>query len=100
MQDHRNNPTPSVLSRRDALRYLGALAGGLAAACTPVRIVLRDYPRRFETDAALTERVLRAFATAVLTEADPDAPHLVRALGDPAYPFAAYRAFFAGDLAR
>ncbi len=87
-----------LFSRRDALRHLGVLAAGLATACTPLRIVLHDYPRAFETDAALLDRVLRAFATTVIPEADPDAPHLVRAFGDPAYPFAAYRSYFASDL--
>ncbi len=92
--------SPSPLSRREALRQLGAVVAGLAAACTPLRVVLHDYPRDFETDPALLDRVLRAFATTVIPGADPDAPNLVRALGDPALPFAAYRAFFASDLSR
>lgn len=90
----------STLSRREALRQLGVVAAGLAAACTPLRVVLHDYPRDFETDAALLDRVLRAFVTTVIPEADPRAPDLVRAFGDPALPFAAYRAFFASDLSR
>lgn len=88
------------ISRRDALRHTGVLVAGLAAACTPLRIVLHDYPERYESDADLQERVLRAFATTVIPEADPGAPHLTRAFGDPAYPFAAYRAYFASDLSR
>jgi hypothetical protein len=98
----RNNQQPkkTALSRRDALRHGGVLIAGLAAACTPLRIVLHDYPRRFETDEALRERVLRAFALTVIPEADPGAPNLTRAFSDPSYPFAAYRAFFASDLSR
>jgi hypothetical protein len=99
MRDHQQ-PKKAALSRRDALRHGGVLIAGLAAACTPLRIVLHDYPRRFETDEALRERVLRAFALTVIPEADRDAPDLTRAFGDPSYPFAAYRAFFASDLSR
>ena len=93
-------PKTTALSRRDALRYGGVLLAGFAAACTPLRILLHAYPQCFESDAALLERVLRAFALTVIPEADHDAPHLTRAFGDPAYPFAAYRAFFASDLSR
>lgn len=93
-------PTESQLSRRDALRQLSVVVAGLAAACTPLRVVLHDYPRDFETDPALLDRVLRAFVTTVIPEADPGAPDLVRAFNDPALPFAAYRAFFASDLSR
>lgn len=92
--------SPIPLSRRAALRQLGVVVAGVAAACTPLRVVLHDYPRDFETDPALLDRVLRAFATTVIPEADPTAPTLVRAFSDPALPFAAYRAFFASDLSR
>lgn len=97
-----NRPSrkPTLLSRREALRHVGALAAGVAAACTPLRIVLHDYPERFESDADLQERVLLAFATTVIPEADPGAPHLTRAFADPAYPFAVYRAYFVSDLSR
>jgi len=88
------------LSRREALQRLGAVCAGLATACTPLRVVLHDYPRDFETDQALLDRVLRAFVTTVIPEADPAAPDLVRAFNDPALPFAAYRAFFVSDLSQ
>ena len=91
---------PAAMSRRDALRHFGAVVAGVAAACTPLRIVLHDYPRRFATDEELQERVLRAFALTVIPEADPDAPDLTRAFSDRAYPFAAYRAYFASDLSQ
>lgn len=89
------------MTRREALRHGGALLAGMAAAaCTPLRIVLHDYPERFVSDETLQERVLRAFATTVIPEADPSAANLTRAFSDPAYPFAPYRAYFASDLSR
>lgn len=86
------------IARRDALHRLSVLAAGLASACTPLRIVLHDYPRSFDTDAECTERVLRAFVLTVIPEADAGDPNLARAFGDLELPFAAYRGFFVSDL--
>ena len=93
---HHRSPT-RALSRRDALRSLGLIAAGVAVGCTPLRLVLHDYPSELDAPDML-DRVLRAFATAVVPVAHADEPNLVRALGDPYYPFAQYRAFFADDL--
>jgi cytochrome c biogenesis protein CcdA len=55
-----------VMSRRLALRWLGGLTLGLsAAACTPVRIVFRMYPKDFDDNPELVDAVLRGFVTAV-----------------------------------
>ena len=91
----REHPT-----RREALGQLGILVAGLAVGCTPLRIVLRDYPGDFTTDAALADRVLRAFVLTVVPGMPADDPNLARAYSDPYYPFAPYRAFFASDLCR
>ena len=97
-RDH--NRTHQTLSRRQALRHIGLLAAGLAVGCMPLRIVLKAYPEDFETDPALTDRILRAFVITVIPAAPADDPDLVRVYGDRFYPFAAYRAFFAADLCR
>jgi len=87
------------LTRRDVLRRLGVLTAGLASACTPLRIVLHDYPSAFdERDPA--ERVLRAFVLTVIPEAEVSDPNLARAFGDPDLHYAPYRGFFISDLCR
>jgi hypothetical protein len=88
------------IPRRRALHRLGLIAAGLAAACTPVRVLVSAYPQAFDDDAGLLDRVLRAFVTAVLPGAPADDPDLVRAHTDPTYPFAQYAGFFAADLSR
>jgi len=89
-----------IIPRRHALRQLGLIAAGLAAACTPMRVLVSAYPHAFDDDDGLVDRVLRAFVTAVVPGAPADDPDLVRAHTDPAYPFAPYAAFFAADLSR
>jgi hypothetical protein len=88
------------VSRRAVLRTLGFAGVGLIAGCTPLRIVLHDYPEVFDDDRELTDRVLRAFVTTVIPGTDPETPHLTRAFFDPAYPFAPRTAYFAADLCR
>src|SRR2546421_11182369 len=88
------------LPRRQALRQLGLSPAGLAAACTPLRVLVSAYPQAFDDDGGLMDRVLRAFVTAVIPGAPADDPDLVRAHTDPAYPFAQYAGFFAADLSR
>ncbi|HET9706754.1 MAG TPA: hypothetical protein VFP39_00480 [Gemmatimonadales bacterium] len=94
MPDH----IPKPIARRDALRRLGILTAGLASACTPLRIVLHDYPSAFDAGSDAVERALRAFVLTVIPEADASDPNLTRAFGDPDLRFAAYRGFFVSDL--
>ncbi len=90
-----------TITRRQALRQLSVAAAGLAlAACTPLRVLVNAYPRVYDDDEELLDRVLRAFVTTVIPGAPSDAPDLVRAYTDPAYPFAEYVGFFAADLCR
>ncbi|HKE92221.1 MAG TPA: hypothetical protein VKB45_17945 [Gemmatimonadales bacterium] len=90
-------PVQTSIARREALRRLGALTVGLASACTPVRILLHDYPSAFDGDEA-SQRVLRAFFLTVIPEADARDPNLLRAFHDPDLRFAPYRGFFVSDL--
>ncbi len=85
-----------TIPRRQALHQLGLIAAGLAAACTPVRVLVSAYPQAFDDDDELVDRVLRAFVTAVIPGAPADDPDLVRAYTDPAYPFAQYVVIAAG----
>src|SRR5712692_2323610 len=89
-----------ALTRRAALGQLALLAAGLAAACTPLRIVMSAYPQAFDDDPDLVDRVLRAFVATIIPGAAADDPNLVRVYTDPYYPFAKYVAFFAADLCR
>ncbi len=88
-----------VMSRRLALRWLGGLALGLsAAACTPVRIAFRMYPKDFDEDPELVDAVLRGFVTAVVPGMPEDAPHLTRVFYDDFYRVGKYRSYLAADL--
>jgi len=89
-----------LISRRQLLHQLGVIAAGLAAACTPLRVLVNAYPETFDDDPALLDRVLRAFAMTVIPGAPADDPDLTRAFTDADYPFAPYAAFFAADLDR
>lgn len=88
------------VSRRAVLRTMGLASVALVAGCTPLRILLHDYPKMFDDDRSLTDRILRAFVITVLPGADPRAPDLTRAFFDPAYPFAPRASYFAADLCR
>lgn len=88
------------VTRRAVLRSMGLAGMALVAGCTPLRILLHDYPQMFDDDRSLTDRILRAFVITVIPGADPRAPDLTRAFFDPAYPFAPRSAFFAADLCR
>lgn len=89
-----------AITRRAALRSLGLLALGATVGCTPLRVVLNRHPRALDEDGDLEDRVLRAFLATVIPGADTDGPDAVRVFHDPAYPFARYAKFFAGDLCR
>jgi len=89
-----------LISRRQLLHQVGVIAAGLAAACTPVRVLVNAYPEMFDDDPALVDRVLGAFATTVIPGAPADDPELTGAFTDADYPFAPFAAFFAADLDR
>lgn len=79
---------------------LGAGLGlGMATGCTPLRIVLHAYPRRFDEDGSLVDRTLAAFAETILPGTDRDPLELARPLADEQFELAAYRNYLAADLA-
>lgn len=102
MDSSQTHRPPLILSRREAMRHLAILASGLtvglSAGCTPLKIGLKAYPRRFDTDPEVRDRVLRAFATTVIPGVPADAPDLVRVLEDENYPLAEYCGYLVADL--
>ncbi len=91
-----------TITRRQALRRVGLLGAGLgvglAAGCTPLKIVFHAYPRRFDDDASLVDRTLAALAETILPGSDQDPHELARALRDERYEIAEYRNYLAADL--
>jgi hypothetical protein len=90
----------NTMTRRAALKSLGAVMGGVAAGCTPARLALQVYDHNFETDAGLTQRTLDSFVETIVPGAGGTPELRTRAFWDPAYPFAGHRAYFASDLCR
>jgi hypothetical protein len=90
----------AAISRRDALRALGALGVLALAGCAPARIVLGLYDRPAEDGPAGAERTLAAFADTVVPGLDPALPDRTRVYRDPSYPLARYRDYFVADLNR
>ena len=90
------------ISRRQALRRVGVLGAGLgvtlAAGCTPLKIVLHAYPRRFDEDPLLVDRMLAALAETILPDTGQDPNELARPLRDERYELAEYRNYLASDL--
>jgi hypothetical protein len=87
-----------AVSRRQAVRWLGLLAAGCLAGCTPVRIGAGLYPKVFQPGMGRLDGVLRAFVVTVIPGASADAPHLTRVFHDDYYGFARVAPFFAADL--
>ena len=88
------------VSRLSFLKQVSVILGLALPGCSPLRILLKDYPRKFGNDPGLRESTLRSFVTAVIPGAAIDEPDLVRIYSDPFYPFQPYCAFFASDLSR
>lgn len=90
-----------TMSRREGIRTLALLAGGLAAgACAPLRIVMHLYPEDFDRDPRRTKQVLRGFTEVVLPGVSPEGLEASQVLTDPYYPLAKYAGFLASDLCR
>ncbi|HKQ19636.1 MAG TPA: hypothetical protein VJW75_07820, partial [Candidatus Eisenbacteria bacterium] len=60
----------------------------------------RASPAPFRGQGGAADDVLAAFVRTVAPRATGSTEELARAFGDPAYPFAPYRSFFASDLCR
>lgn len=97
--------SPEGDSLRTRLRALRGNAGGLKAASlrpaailTALRMLLDIYPRRFRKDAALRDRLLKAFVLTVIPGADESCRNLTRMYYDADYPFYPYTGFLLYNL--
>ncbi len=86
------------MTRREFAARLAALGAALLSGCSAVRAVLHSYPSRYDTDAALRERVLRSFVTTVIPGAQEEDPNLARVFTDRDYPFHEHCGFFVNEL--
>jgi hypothetical protein len=86
-----------TIGRRE---LIGLLAAAGLAGCTPARILLQAYPEPFKQDDELNERILSAFADAIIPGAGEHDRNVVRVYRDEFYPFAKYHRYFASDLCR
>lgn len=96
----RSNLPGTPITRRQLLCRAGVLAAGLAAGCTPLRLAFRASPAPFRGHGGAADHALAAFVRTVAPRAAGSTEELARVFGDPAYPFASYRSFFASDLCR
>lgn len=87
-----------VMSRTEFLKEISLLLGATLAGCSPVRILLHDYPSRYDAAGRMRESILSAFVLSVVPGADTSDPNLVRVFSDDFYPFAAYCGYFTADL--
>lgn len=79
---------------------MALFSGVVIAGCSPIRILLKDYPKKFDRNAELKDTTLRAFVATVIPGARDDDPNLARIYTDDYYPFHSYCAFFVSDLSR
>lgn len=88
-----------MFSRRAFLSQLSVASAVALVGCTPMRILLKAYPKKYEVDRKLEDAFLRAFVMAVIPNAAPDEPHLIEMYKDRYYPFYRFSGFFTSDLA-
>ncbi len=88
------------VSRLSFLKQVSVILGLALSGCSPLRILFKDYPRKFDDDPGLRESTFRSFVATVIPGAAIDEPDLVRIYADPFYPFHPYCGFFASDLSR
>lgn len=94
-----DNQSASInISRLDFLKKISLSLGILMTSCTPVRILLNTHDDKYDKDAGLKNKILRAFVTAVIPGVDPEDPDMCRIFCDEYYPFHKYTGFFTSDL--
>jgi len=98
--DLQGTTSPRQVSRKEFLKQLSIASTLLFVACSPVRILLKAYPQKFDDDVELCERILRSFVTTIVPGAPIDDPNLMRIFTDDYYPFHKYCAFFVADLCK
>ena len=90
--------TNSSISRLDFIKKLSLLTGVIITGCTPVRILLKSYPDKYDYDKEMCKQILDSFVLTVIPGANPEDPDLSRIFGDDYYKFSKYCGFFKSDL--
>ena len=88
----------TTISRRHFTKGLIFSIGSILAGCTPVKIILKAYPKAFRTNRSLQEDMLRLFALTIVPGADLSDPKSTNIYFDTYYPFAEYVPFFLSDV--
>ena len=86
-------------TRREFSKMLLAGAALGIASCSPLKAVFKAYPSKFDSDAALDDRLLVAFVQTVVPGCDVNNPNLIRIYRDDILSFSKYLGFFTSDLA-
>ena len=86
------------ISRLDFINKIMLLTGVIATGCTPVRILLKSYPDKYDDDKKMCRQILNAFVLTVIPGANSDDPDLCRIFNDDYYKFKKYCGFFTSDL--
>lgn len=86
------------ISRRFFLGQIAAASATFVAGCTPVRILLKSYPKKFDKENQLVDTMLRAFVVTIIPGAPVDDENLTKIYSDTFYPFHKYCGFFVSDL--
>ncbi|GMR25392.1 MAG: hypothetical protein BMS9Abin39_0687 [Ignavibacteria bacterium] len=86
------------ISRLDFIKKLTLLTGVIITGCTPVRILLKSYPDKYDYDKEMGRQIMDAFVLTVIPGANPDDPDLSRIFNDEYYKFSKYLGFFISDL--
>lgn len=87
-----------AISRNDFLKKITFSLGVLMTSCTPVKILLNTHDDKYDEDADLKSKILKAFVTAVIPGADCSDPDNCKIFCDDYYPFHKYCGFFTSDL--
>ena len=88
----------SNINRLDFIKKLTLLTGVIVTGCTPVRILLKSYPDKYEDDDEMCKQILDSFVLTVIPGACPDDPDLSRIFTDDYYKFNKYCGFFKSHL--
>lgn len=88
-----------LIGRLDFIKKISLLTGVVIAGCSPVKILLKLYPERFD-DNDYKKKILSAFVTTIIPGADLTDPNICRIFSDHYYPFHKYCGFFVSDLCK
>lgn len=86
------------VSRLEFLKKLTLLTGAIITGCTPVRVLLKSYPDKYDYNKKMCKQILDSFVLTVIPGANLKNKNLCRIFHDDYYNFSSYRGFFISDL--